>query len=109
MRADAVYNPEDNYALVSKISDLDFWRSHVVRVDQGCCHALMQAFVSFVSNKDLPRGDANNPDAPAGFRDLAKELRRRFPTVAFELMDRKAANTFVESVWQDRKLWCGKE
>ena len=109
MRADAVYNPEDNYALVSKISDLDFWRSHVVRVDQGCCHALMQAFVSFVSNEDLPRGDANNPDAPAGFRDLAKELRRRFPTVAFELMDRKAANTFVESVWQDRKLWCGKE
>lgn len=109
MRADAVYNSEDGYALVSKISDLDFWRSHVVRVDHGCCHALMQAFVSFVSNEDLPRGDVNKPDAPAGFRDLAKELKRRFPTVAFELMDRQAASTFVESVWQDRKLWCGKE
>lgn len=109
MRADAVYNSEDDYALVSKILDLDFWRSHVVRVDQGCCHALMQAFVLFVSNEELPRGNVNDPDAPAGFRDLAKELRRRFPTVAFELMDRKAASIFVESVWVDRKVWCGKE
>jgi len=109
MRADAVYNVEDKYALVSMVSDLDFWRSHVVRVDQGCCHELMQAFVLFVSSKNIPRGDANNPDAPAGFRDLAKELRRRFPTVAFELMDRKASISFLETVWQDRKLWCGKE
>jgi len=70
---------------------------------------LMQAFVEFVADEDLPRGDVNNPSAPAGFRDLAKELRRRFPTVAFELMRRDVARSYISSVWADRLLWCGKE
>lgn len=109
MRADSVFNSEDGYDLVSRITDLDFWRSHVVRVDQGCCHSLMQAFVEFVADENLPRGDVNNPSSSAGFRDLAKELRRRFPTIAFELMERDVAKSYIRSIWDDRLVWCGKE
>lgn len=109
MRADAVYNSVDGYSLVSKVLDLDFWRSHVVRIDQGCCHELVQAFVKYVADKNLPRGEANNPNEPAGFRDLAKELSRRFPTMAFELMDSKSAYSFIDLVWGERKAWCNKD
>ena len=109
MRADAVWSENDGYSLVSTVSDIDFWWSHVIRVDHGCCRALMRAFVKVVSQYEIPRGKTNDPDSPAGFRDLAREIKRRYPTTAFELMDDHSAKEFLTDLWNDREFWCGKK
>lgn len=108
MRANSVYTETDKYSLVTAVNDIDFWWSHVIRIDHGCCKFLVRAFIKFVQKNNISRGNSNNKNVNAGFRDLAKELRRRFPTTAFEMMDDEGAYKFVEELWSEREIWCGK-
>ena len=87
--------------------DVDLWDSHVIDVNFGSSAVMARAFVKVVRDMKLPRGDANDPGA-AGFRDLAKEIRRRQATVVFEMFDDQTAQGWVEELWRERKSWCGK-
>lgn len=89
-------------------ADADLWDSHIIDIDYGSVPAMARAFVKFVRDRQLPRGEATDPTASAGFRDLAKEVRRRHATIALELLDDSAAYTWLHAVWSDRQEWCGK-
>jgi len=89
-------------------ADVDLWDSHVIDIDYGSVAAVARAFVKFVRDEDLPRGESKDPAAPAGFRDLAKEVRRRHATVALELLSEQDARNWLEELWRDRETWCGK-
>ena len=95
-------NPYDGI----EYADVDLWDSHVIDVDYGSAPAMARAFVKVVRDLALPRGSPNAPEQPTGYRDLAKELRRRHATVAFELFDDAVAYRFVEDVWNERESWC---
>ena len=88
--------------------DVDLWDSHVIDVNFGSSAAMARAFVKVVRDMRLPRGEARDPAAPAGFRDLAKEMRRRQATIVFEMFDDETARLWVEELWNDRESWCGK-
>jgi len=106
LRADITYDDglSDPYSLCTAISDLDFWWSHVIRLSFSSCRNMTKAFVKFVSENNIPRGDTKDPNN-TGFRDLEPELVRRFATTAFELMDQQQAYQFIENVWEDRSRW----
>ena len=89
-------------------ADVDLWDSHVIDIDYGSAPVMARAFVKTVRDMKLPRGEPNNPNSPAGFRDLAKEIRRRHATIAFELFDDTEARRWVEEVWNESESWCGK-
>ena len=109
MCADAMYVPgaQDPYDGIDH-ADADLWDSHIIDVDYGSVGGMARAFVKLVRDGELPRGYATDPAAPAGFRDLAKEVRRRHATVALELLSEAAAYDWLEAVWRDREAWCGK-
>ncbi len=107
-KSDIYYSEEDGYSLLSAISDEDFYVSHVLRVEWACCKSLARSFSKLVKKHNIPRGIRNDPNEPAGYRDFAVELQRRFPTTTYELMDDDTANAFLEYVWQTRQYWCGK-
>ena len=85
--------------------DIDLWDSHVVDVDYGSSPAMARAFVKMVRDRKLPRGGSN---ASMGFRDLAKEIRRRHATIAVELFDEREARAWVEDLWSERESWFHK-
>ncbi len=89
-------------------ADVDLWDSHVIDVSFGSSALMARAFVKVVRDMKLPRGEARDPAVPAGFRDLAKEIRRRQATIVFELFDDRTALRWVEELWNDRGSWCGK-
>lgn len=89
-------------------ADVDLWDSHVIDIDYGSSPVMARAFVKVVRDMKMSRGEPNNPDSPAGFRDLAKEIRRRHATIAIELFNDAEARRWVEEVWSERALWCGK-
>ena len=89
-------------------ADVDLWDSHVIDVDYASAPVMARAFVKTVRDLELPRGEPNNPEAPAGFRDMAKEIRRRQATIAFELFGEREARAWVEALWDERMLWCHK-
>ena len=89
-------------------ADVDLWDSHVIDVNFGSSAVMARAFVKFVRDRELPRGEAKDPAEPAGFRDLAKEIRRRQATLVFELFDDLTARRWVEELWRDRESWCAK-
>ena len=88
--------------------DVDLWDSHVIDVNFGSSAVMARAFVKIVRDMRMPRGESSDPAAAAGFRDLAKEIRRRQATIVFEMFDDQTARRWVEELWKDRKSWCGK-
>ena len=88
--------------------DVDLWDSHVIDVNFGSSAVMARAFVKVVRDLKLPRGEAKDPAVPAGFRDLAKEIRRRQATVVLEMFDEQNARRWVEELWKERESWCGK-
>lgn len=86
-------------------ADVDLWDSHIIDVDYGAVPGMARAFVKVVRDLSLPRGGPASPDGP-GYRDLAKEIRRRHAVVAFELFDDKEACRYVTDLWNEREAWC---
>ncbi len=97
----AVFDPtlDDPYELTYR-GDVDFWQSHIVRIDFGSVPQLARALVRFVypseSESNLSREE---------YRDLAKEITRRNPAMSFELLDDEAALELVEAIWRERDVW----
>lgn len=107
LRGNAAYDAsrEDRYELQKAIEDIDFWVSHILKVDTGSCLNLTKAFAKFTIENQIPRGERKNPDAPPGYRDLAPELKRRSASVWFELMTEDEAYQFVSELWAERASW----
>ena len=87
-------------------ADVDLWDSHVIDVDYGSVPAVARAFVKIVRDLRLPRGGPSTPNESAGYRDLAKEIRRRHATLAIELFSDDIAYLWIKEVWGERDSWC---
>ena len=86
-------------------ADVDLWDSHVIDVDYGSAPSMARAFVKVVRDLNLPR-DAHGADVSVGYRQLAKEIRRRHASIALELFTDVQAYEWVKAVWNERDLWC---
>lgn len=107
LRAEITYDnkhQDDPYHLTKAILDIDFWWSHAIRLSYPGCRNFAKAFVKFVAENNVPRGNTSEIGND-GFRDLAPELKRRFATTAFEVMDQDTAYKFIENVWLERETW----
>ena len=106
LRADLMYDGsrDDPYEFSKAMLDLDFWWSHIIRLRYSCCRSVAKAFVRFVVEHEIPRGNTKVL-GDDGFRDLQPELTRRFATIAFEMMDDNSAFEFVQQTWEERKIW----
>ena len=106
LRAEITYDEgqKDPYYLTQAVTDGDFWWSHVIRQNYAGCRNMAKAFVKFVAENNIPRGNTK-VIGNDGFRDLQPELRRRFATIAFEAMDQDSAYVFIDKVWRERETW----
>ena len=106
LRANAIReNPDQDYELASDIKAVDFWWSHIVRVEFGSVPAFARAFTRFVRDEDLPLGKTNDSSVDPGYRNLAPELTRRNAISAYELMTESEAYEFIQQVWKERDEW----
>lgn len=94
-------NPYDGI----EYADVDLWDSHVIDVDYASVSAMARAFVIVVRDLQIPRESATEGANPSGYRDLAKEIRRRQPTVAFELFDDEQAQHWIRELWYESSSW----
>lgn len=94
-----------NYELSSSIKAVDFWWSHIIRIDFGSVPAFASAFTKFVNDNELPMGNTNDSSIEPGYRNLAPELTRRNATHAYELMSEDEAYQFIQSVWREKGEW----
>ena len=102
--ANVMYDPESDSPYDGiEYADADLWDSHIVAIDFGSVPQMARAFIKFVRDDKIPRGKKDQ----TGFRDLAKELRRRYATIAFEVLSEAEARDFIAGVWADRASWCG--
>ena len=97
LRAEIVYAPrsEDPYAL-SRLGDIDFWRSHIFRQGYADLRAFARALVDF----QFPPANGRKPRLKtAEIRELVKSLKRARSNLMFEVMDEVRAGKFVEREW----------
>lgn len=97
LRADLAYDDlrEDPYELVER-GDQDLWRSHIMRTDYGQVPNVARALLLFQYSDESPtlsRVDTST------IRAMAKELRRRQATSAYELLNADEARELVEDVF----------
>jgi len=104
MYVEGAAEPYDGF----QVADVDLWDSHIIDVDFASVPNAARAFVKVIRDLKIERGDMSKPNEPAGFRDLAKEIRRRYATTAFEMLDERELYQWVKDVWEEREAWCGK-
>ena len=104
LAADISFRFQGNYKILDLV-DVDFWDSHIVGVDYGAANALVHALIDVVKEKKIIRGDTNDKKVKTGYRDLAKEITRRNPTVCYELMNYNELKKYIEQLWADRTSW----
>lgn len=82
LRAQLAYDPssDDPYAL-AKIGSQDLWRSHIFRTEYGMIPHIARAFIRY-TEEEIGSGQGGTDVV----RAMAKELRRRQASSAFELL-----------------------
>lgn len=96
LRANVAYDKggDDPYALAER-GDQDLWRSHILRTEYGQIPNVARALLLF----QYPDDDPDRPRVSTKLiREMAKELRRRQATSAYELLTYADACDLVEDV-----------
>ncbi|MDR9391927.1 MAG: DUF6339 family protein [Trueperaceae bacterium] len=96
LRAQLAFDPDapDPYALARRGSQ-DLWRSHLLRTEYGQVPHVARALLTFVH----PDDDPERPHVPTDVvRAMAKALRRRHASSAFELLDADGARALIRDV-----------
>ena len=98
LRAEIAYSPgaKDEYEL-SRVGDVDFWRSHIFRQGYGEVRAFARALVEFQFPAKKGRKAHLRIDE---IRLLAKRLKRARTNLMFEIMSESRAAQFIESEWE---------
>jgi Family of unknown function (DUF6339) len=99
LRGEVAYDSgeKDHYHL-SRVGDVDFWRSHVFRQRYADVRTLCRALVRFqfpVTKNYKPRLKIDQ------IRALAKQLKRARSNLVFEVMTEERAGQFIESQWTE--------
>lgn len=98
LRAEIAHSPaaKDEYEL-SRIGDIDFWRSHIFRQGYGEVRPFARALVEFQFPAEKGRKARLKIDH---IRALAKQLKRARSNLMFEVMSESRAALFIESEWE---------
>lgn len=98
LRAEIAYLPgaKDEYEL-SRVGDIDFWRSHIFRQGYGEVRPFARALVEFQFPKKKGRKARLKID---DIRALAKRLKRARSNLMYEIMSESRAARFIESEWE---------
>ena len=99
LRGEVAYDSgeKDHYQL-SRVGDVDFWRSHVFRQRYAEVRALCRALVRF----QFPPEEGHKPRLKIDqIRALAKQLKRARSNMVFEVMTEGKARQFIESQWTE--------
>ena len=99
LRAHLLHDPSaaDPYEYAKRGSQ-DLWRSHLFRTEYGMVPVVAKAFLRFA----FPDEDPDRASVPNDvLRAMAKELRRRNATSAFELLDDESAQSLMKAVYED--------
>jgi len=98
LRAEIAHSPgaKDEYEL-SRVGDIDFWRSHIFRQGYGEVRPFARALVEFQFPAKKGRKARLKIDA---IRALAKQLKRARSNLMFEVMSESRAAQFIESEWE---------
>jgi hypothetical protein len=85
LRADIGYDPTmgDPYYIARLGDDVDFWRSHILRVDYGGCRVFGRTFIRFVMDSEAPYYRALERQE---MRALAKTVNRRYNTIPLNVL-----------------------
>jgi hypothetical protein len=96
MRGEIGHDPtrSDTYELATR-GDQDFWRSHLLRQEFSSVRTVARAFLQFQFPDEHP--DRSRLDTIT-IRAMAKELRRRHATIAYEFLDADGARRLMEEV-----------
>lgn len=98
LRAEIAHYPgaEDEYEL-SRVGDIDFWRSHIFRQGYGEVRHFTRALVEFQFPAQKGRKARLKIE---DIRALAKQLKRARSNLIFEVMSESRAAQFIESEWE---------
>jgi len=98
LRAEIAHSPgaNDEYEL-SRVGDIDFWRSHIFRQGYGEVRSFARALVEFQFPEKRGRKARLKID---GIRALAKQLKRARSNLMFEVMSEGRAAQFIETEWE---------
>ena len=97
LRAEIAYDAtaKDHYVL-SRIGDIDFWRSHIFRQGYGDVRGFARALLEF----QFPAKAKRTPKLKIPeIRALAKHLKRARSNLMFEVMSEARAVSFIKSEW----------
>jgi hypothetical protein len=96
LRGDIAYDTTrpDPYELAER-GDQDLWRSHIMRQEYAHARQVARALLTFQYPDETP---TTPRVAVKVIRAMAKELRRRHATMAYELLDEAAARQLIEDV-----------
>lgn len=91
---------------MTKLGDVDFWASGVLRHRYSSARNLVKAFVAFAyDDPNQPADDrwirAGEPNRELGIRILYKKLKRLHATVAYEVLDINQCTEILERLSQD--------
>lgn len=98
LRAEIAHSPgtKDEYEL-SRVGDIDFWRSHIFRQGYGEVRPFARALVEFQFPANEGRKARLRID---DIRALAKQLKRARSNLMFEVMSESRAAQFIRSEWE---------
>lgn len=90
LRGDIGFDPSfpDPYFLAKLGDDVDFWRSHVLRVDYGGCRLFARCFIRFVMD---PTASYYQDLGRERMRNLAKIVNRRYATMPLNVLSEDEA------------------
>lgn len=97
LRGDIGHDPysTDVYRLARLGDDVDFWRSHILRVDYGGCRTFARAFIRFVLDPEAPYFRQLDR---AGMRKLAKVVNRRYRNMPLNVMSEHESVAFLNDL-----------
>lgn len=89
LRGDIGFDPSDSdpYRLARLGSDVDFWRSHILRVDYGGCRTFARTFLRYTMDPTAPYYRQLTFGQSGSVRTLAKLVNRRYLTTPLNVLN----------------------
>lgn len=95
---------DDPYYLITQgPQDVDFYISHITRINIGGFENLTKSFTKFIIDEKIPRGDKKSKKV--GYRQLIRILNALQGNYVLPCIDSKNSYNFIKHLWNDREKW----
>ncbi len=95
---------DDPYHLITQgPKDVDFYISHITRINIGGFENLTKSFTKFIIDENLPRGDKKTKKV--GYRQLIRVLNALQGNYVLPCIDFNNSYNLIKHLWNDRDKW----